>query len=391
MLDGIDSGICLPGLVQRWSAKEIMSDAKNTSSGMKGSCIRALCAMLSLLPVFVPGLVRAEQLIPWSTPARIELPEGSRPVRHDANAVTLAEVGEQGRRSDASSAGMVAVIYPDLGEPYRSIFARIIDGIDEGAKAAVRTYPVGPNGDAADLNAQLKRNGAKVVIALGRQGLKATASIDREIPVVVGGVLAMPDADNRNMMGISLTPDPALLFTRMKSLLPGVRRVIVVYNPQNNEWLIRLARDSARAQGLELVAHEARDLASAARMYESAFAASDPKRDAFWLPQDATTVDETTILPLVLRESWNRNMPVFSSSFLHVKKGALFALYPNNIELGRTLASSALAILSGDSRKRGVVPLREVHMAVNLRTATHIGLNIGYQQQRSFDAIFPEP
>lgn len=368
-----------------------MSDAKYTSGGMTGSCVRALCAVLSLAPAFVPGLVRAEQLLPWSMPARIELPEGPRPVRHDTNAITLAELGEPGRRSDAPSAGSVAVIYPDLGEPYRSIFARIIEGIEEGAKSAVRSYPVGSNGDAADLNAQLKRNGAKVVIALGRQGLKATAAIDRDLPVVVGGVLAVPDADNHNMMGISLTPDPALLFSRLKNLLPGVRRVIVVYNPQNNEWLIRLAREAARAQGLELVAHEARDLGSAARMYESAFAASDAKRDAFWLPQDATTVDETSILPLVLRESWNRNLPVFSSSFLHVKKGALFALYPNNIELGRTLASSALAILSGDVRKRGVVPLREVHMAVNLRTATHIGLNIGYQQQRSFDAIFPEP
>ena len=96
-------------------------------------------------------------------------------------------------------------------------------------------------------------------------------------------------------------------------------------------------------------------------------------------------------MPLVLKESWNRGVPVFSSSFLHVKKGALFALYPNNLELGRNLAVSALSVLAGESRKRGVSPLREVHTAVNLRTASHIGLNIGYQQQRSFDFVFPEP
>jgi putative ABC transport system substrate-binding protein len=123
----------------------------------------------------------------------------------------------------------------------------------------------------------------------------------------------------------------------------------------------------------------------------AAFAGAESRRDAIWLPQDATTVDENTILPLVLRESWNRGVPVFSSSFLHVKKGALFALYPNNAELGRSLGSSALAVLAGDSRKRGIVPLREVQTAVNLRTASHIGLSIGYQQQRSFDFVFPEP
>lgn len=312
-------------------------------------------------------------------------------VRYDTYTVSLAELGEQARRSDALAAGALAVVYPDIGEPYRSIFAKIIEGIEDTAKIAVRNYPVPSNVDPADLNAQLKRNGTKVVIALGRQGLKASSGVDRDIPVVVGGVLTVPEGDNRNVSAISLTPDPALLFERLKNMLPNVKRVLVVYDPQNNDWLIKFAREAARAQGLELVTYEARDLATAARLYETAFAASDGRRDAFWLPQDATTVDETTILPIVLRESWNRNVPVFSSSFLHVKKGALFALYPNNVELGRALANSALSVMSGQSRRRGTLPLREVHTAVNLRTASHIGLTIGYQQQRSFDFIFPEP
>ena len=310
---------------------------------------------------------------------------------NDFAPISLAELSDQSRRSESIVAGSLAVVYPDIGEPYRSVFAKIIEGIEDGARHAVRSYPIAPNVESADLNALLKRNGTKAVIALGRQGLKAVAGIDRDIPVVVGGVLAVPEAENRNLMGVSLTPDPALLFSRLKSLMPGIKRVLVVYNPQNNDWLIKFARDAAKVHGLELLAYEARDLGTAARMYEAAFAGSDGKRDAVWLPQDGTTVEESTILPLVLKESWNRNVPVFSSSFLHVKKGALFALYPNNVELGRTLASSALAVMSGDSRKRGVVPLREVQTAVNLRTASHIGITIGYQQQRSFDSIFPEP
>jgi putative ABC transport system substrate-binding protein len=305
--------------------------------------------------------------------------------------IQLAELGEQPRRTEANTPGPIAVVYPDIGEPYRGIFAKIIEGIEDVAKSAVRSYPIGTNVDPSELNAQLKRNGAKVVVALGRQGLKASTGLDRDMAVVVGGVLSIPEPDSRNLTGISLTPDPALLFSRLKNLLPQMKRVIVVYNPQQNEWLIRLARDAAKAFGLELVAYEARDLATAARQYDAVFANMDGRRDAVWLPQDGITVDEGAILPLVLKESWNRNVPVFSSSFLHVKKGALFALYPNNVELGRSLANSALAILSGDTRKRGVVPLREVHTAVNLRTASHIGLTIGYQQQRSFDFTFPEP
>lgn len=288
-------------------------------------------------------------------------------------------------------ADSIAVLYPDLAEPYRGIFARIIEGIEVRLETTVRVYPLGSSVDVSDLNLKLKRDGIKVVIALGRQGLKAASALNRDVTVVVGAVLAAPEAGERALTGISLMPDPVLLFARLKSLLPAARRVVVVYDPRQNEWLIKLAREAAKAQGLELVAYEARDLAGAARRYEDVFAALDGRADALWLPQDATTVDEITILPLVLRESWNRGVPVFSSSYLHVKKGVLFALYPNNFELGRSLASSATGVLTGEPGKRGMSPLREVYAAVNLRTASHIGINIDLRQQRGFDSVFPEP
>ena len=283
----------------------------------------------------------------------------------------------------------ISVLFPDIGEPFRKVFSEIVDGIEGQAHQRVRAYPVSATQDAGELAAQLKKSNTKVVVALGRQGLKAAGGLDPSLELVVSGVSSVPDGEK--MLGICLTPDPALLFAQLKALVPGMRRVIVVYNAQNNDWLIKLARDAAKAHGLELVAHEARDMASAARLYETAFAGADGRTDAVWLPTDATTVDESTILPLVLRESWNRNVPIFSSSFLHVKKGALFALYPNNAELGKSLGTLALTLLSGESPKRGVTPLREVHTALNLRTASHIGLNIGARQLRNFNYLFPEP
>lgn len=284
--------------------------------------------------------------------------------------------------------GSLAVIYPDIPEPYRSVFLQIIEGVEDLTKSKVRAHAVGPKVDAAEFNAELRRNNTKVVIALGRQGLKVASTLPQDIAVTVGGVLSLPEAEQRNLSGISLTPDPALLFSKLKGLQPAMRRVWVVYDPKHNEWLIRMAKEAAKAQGLELKAIESNDLAEAIKAYEQLFAAADPKRDAVWLPQDPTTADEQTVLPLVLKESWQRNMPVFSSNYQHVKKGALFVLYPNNLELGRSLALSAFKGLSGDGRK-GVLPLREVFAAINLRTANHMGLNISIGQQRGFDSVFP--
>jgi putative ABC transport system substrate-binding protein len=285
----------------------------------------------------------------------------------------------------------IAVLYPDIGEPYRSVFHRIIEGIEDKTRTRVTSLAVGAQQSAQDLAAELRRNRVQVVIALGRNGLKAASSLDPDINVVVGGVLSVPETELRGMAVHSLAPDPALLFERLRSLMPAVRRVFVVHDPRQNAWLMRLAREAARSQNLELVVHEATDLKMAMLRYQEITAAADPRRDALWLPQDSVTVDESAVLPFVLQEAWNRSLPVFSSSLGHVKRGALFSLYPNNVELGRNLADSALGRSGGGTSGRAILPLKDVLVAVNLRTAGHLGLGIGYRQQQAFDMVFPEP
>ncbi|GGB99622.1 ABC transporter substrate-binding protein [Pseudoduganella buxea] len=317
--------------------------------------------------------------------------------RVDADAVTmvpvtLAQLEDQLRRPDVRASigkGTIAVLYSNVDQPFRTAFTSVIRGIQEGTSLPVRSYAVEARADPIDLNAMLRRNGTRIVIALGRQGLAAAAGLDRDISVLVGGVLLLSDSDN--LAGISLTPDPAMLFARLRELLPELRRVIVVYNPKNSEWLIRLAREAARAQGLELAAFVAGDMARAVQLYPQLIATADGRRDAVWLPHDATTVEEGTILPLVLRETGNGGVPLFSSNVLHEKKGALFAMVPNNVEMGRTLASSALSMLSGGARARSLAPSRTLQTAIDLRTASHVGVQLGERRQRGFDFVFPQP
>lgn len=289
----------------------------------------------------------------------------------------------------AQTGGNIAVIYPDIGEPYRSVFTQIIGGIEDKAKGHVTNIAVGQSVDVAALNNSLRRQDTRVVIALGRQAVKVASELNSDIGVVVGGVLAAPEDEARNVQVNSLSPDPALLFSRLKTMQPKIRQVYTVYDPRQSAWMIRLAREAARAQGLELTVFEAHDLHSAMQAYQKIFAVADSSRDALWLPQDPTTVEDSSVLPLVLQESWTRNLAVFSSSFGHVRRGVLFSLYPNNVELGRYLAGSALGYLaSGGKEVNGMLPLREVLMAVNLRTARHLDINIS--RQPAFDLAFPE-
>jgi putative ABC transport system substrate-binding protein len=286
--------------------------------------------------------------------------------------------------------GPIAVLYPDIGEPYRSVFSKIIEGIEENTQTKVSSYAVGSNFNAQAISGELRRQDVRVVIALGRNGLKAASTLDKEFGVIAGGVVSVPEADMRNAAILSLAPDPALLFARLKALSPKTQRIFVVFDPRQNAWLIKLAKDAARAQGIELIAQEASDLKSALVVYQSIFAMADARRDALWLPQDSATVDDSLVLPLVLQESWSKGIPVFSSNVSHVKRGALFALYPNNVELGRNLASSALGMASGGPVTRGVLPLRDVLTAFNTRTASHLGLSPSAALQQGFNLLFPE-
>lgn len=292
--------------------------------------------------------------------------------------------------AQAGDAGAITVLYPDIGEPYRSVFTQIIDGIEAMAKGRVRPIAVGPRTDIDEVRAMLGRKEPKVVIALGRQGLKVASALDGNVGVVAGGVLSAGEGETHAIQVNSLTPDPELLFSRLKSMMPRARRIYTVYDPRQNEWLIRLARAGAQAQGMELMAYEAQDLRSAMHAWQEIIGKAGSASDAIWLPQDSTSVEESTVLPLVLQESWSRNLAVFSSSFGHVKRGVLFSLYPDNVELGRHLADHAFSLMaSGVPGTSSITPLREVLMAVNLRTARHLGLNAG--RPGSFDMAFPEP
>ncbi|MEW6707743.1 MAG: ABC transporter substrate binding protein [Pseudomonadota bacterium] len=283
----------------------------------------------------------------------------------------------------------IMVLVPDIGEPFRSVFASIVEGIESRAPGRVSVLAVGPSNEQG-LADEVRRREARVVVALGRQGLKALALLAGGVNAIAGCVVSVQESDLRGHPVYTLAPDPGLLFAHLRRLMPGVRRVSVVYDPRQSGWLIRRAREAARGVSLELDAHEAQDLPAALRHYQQILAAADASRDAVWLPQDATTVEEGAVLPLVLKASWNHSLAVFSSNVAHVKRGALFALYPDNGELGRTLGDAALRALQGGKPAEGVLPLRDVRSAINARTAAHLGIVLG-TRIAGYDLVYPEP
>lgn len=290
--------------------------------------------------------------------------------------------------ADALVAGQVAVLFPDIREPYRGIFTKIIEGIEDKLQGKVVAIAVPSSPNMAELQENLKRLKIRVVIGLGRQGVNLAYQLDRDFAVMGGAVLSASEDESKAMRLYSLMPEPALLFARAKFFNPNIKRVTVVYDPRQNAWLIKQAREAAKNIHLELHAHEAQELKAAMAIYQQFLASAEAGKDALWLPQDSSTVQESAVLPTVLRGAWDRNLMVFSSNLQHVEKGVLFALYPNNLELGREIGIAARTLSVAQSG-RGMQSLRAVQAAINTSTASHLGINLS-KLSTQFDVIFPE-
>ncbi|XVJ69833.1 MAG: hypothetical protein HEQ39_09390 [Rhizobacter sp.] len=283
--------------------------------------------------------------------------------------------------------GTVAVLFPDVDEPFRSVFSQIVEGVEDRLPGRVVRIALTARRSSVELMDDLLRRDIRLVIALGRQGLNMAVQLDERLPLVLGGLLGVPETSPRVFAVHSLAPYPGVIFSNWRQLMPTAQRVNVVFDPRQNAWLIKLARDAARQLGLELNAQEALDLTTSLREHEQVLAGMDPKRDALWLAQDPTTVEDNAVLPLVLNEAWKRQLVLLSSSLAHVKRGVLMAPFPDNRRMGRALAESALRQMAGGKAFDGVLALRELRSAVNSRTASHLGLDISLGR---FDLVLPE-
>lgn len=278
----------------------------------------------------------------------------------------------------------VAVIFPQMREPYRTVFRSIAEGI-AAASAYSDAYEITANEDIAALEQRLASRSPDAVILLGKRGLDLSHTMKIDARRIVGAVFAQPEDIAEGVSVVSLAPSPRLLFAKLRELAPRVRRIHVIYGADSNDWLIDRARHDAAATGYELVAQYTNNIREGANAYRQLLATMRSPEDALWLLQASPFIDEVAILQLVLRTAWERNFIVFSSNPSHVPKGALFALFPNDVALGGQLAAVASAAPTAATRLQ---PLEQLNTAINIRTADHLGLGLDARNP-GFDMVFP--
>lgn len=285
----------------------------------------------------------------------------------------------------------IAVLYPEVRDPYRAVFLEIIEGMEAELGRSVTEYVLqNEQGKLADIIKDMREDDIDVVVSLGRAGLEAAATLSATFPVVIGAVMIAPGQEIQGVTGISLAPDPDVLFEQLQRIVPDVKEITVVFDPKQTAWEIAHAQKVAKMRGFLLNALPANDIQHSSTLYRQVLVEIKDNSIALWLPRDGLAMAEQVLLPVVLKEAWEKNFVVFSSNLDHVRKGALFSLYPDNIGMGHSLAALALQQARADTTKTaGIKPLRDLLLAVNLRTAEHLGLQFSGQTRREFGLVFP--
>lgn len=292
--------------------------------------------------------------------------------------------------SSGASQVDIAVIYPDVAAPYNEVLTQIIAGIREQAGGRINAHPLPDPLDIEIMRKRLGENNIDVMITLGRRGVDTAQALGWKKPLVIGAVSLTPpvmEAFGKGISAIRLVPDPDLLFAKLRKLMPQVQRVIVIIGAREGGWLKDAVREAAKRQDMDVIVHDAPDTRVAARLYREVMDAMDPGKDVLWLPPEEESVDIRSLLPVILQGAWDKNIAVISSNPVHVKRGALFSMYPDNRKMGRRLAVLALAAAKGG--KPELLSLQDLLTAVNVRTAEHLSLPNIINQNSDFELIYP--
>jgi putative ABC transport system substrate-binding protein len=212
-----------------------------------------------------------------------------------------------------------------------------------------------------------------IIIAIGMDALLKVKMI-RDIPIVYLMILNPQSiiSGEKNISGISMHISREKQLLILSEALPHVKRVGLVYDPEQTGYFVERARETAASMGLDLIAnevHSARDVPSSIKDLEG-------KIDAFWMIPDTTVITPETVEFLLIFSLENKT-PILTFSEKYVELGALISIDTDPLAMGSQAGEMANRILSEKDYayvERTDAKKEIIH--INLKIAKNLGITM---------------
>jgi putative tryptophan/tyrosine transport system substrate-binding protein len=224
-----------------------------------------------------------------------------------------------------------------------------------------------------------------LIFTLGTSGTRALAERIKDIPIVFSLIL-YPQANSingKNITGVSLDIPVRLQFNKIKSLVPGAKRIAVIFSAKDNGAFVENAESIARNMGLLLDPYEINSVEELPKIKEM-------RSDIIWLIPDVM-VCQQSVIRHILHASLMSKIPVFGISPNYVKAGAVMALSCDYDDIGRQSGGIAIKILEGAPPSDIPVEApRKVKTYLNMTVAEELGISITHKDEKDAAEVYKE-
>ncbi|MBN1138678.1 MAG: ABC transporter substrate-binding protein [Anaerolineae bacterium] len=267
-------------------------------------------------------------------------------------------------------------------------------GYIEGENVSyIYTGPAGSIDELDDIAQDLVRANVDLIFSISTPATQAAqkATAGNEIPVVFGiltdpvgaGVVASLAQPGGNITGVTFGPQEARRLEWLTRIVPAVKRVYIIYHPEDTSANLAMKTVTATAAtlGLEIVSREARNADEVA----AALADFPENVDALYMLPDSQT---EASLAEILAAANARQLPTSVANVERVEDGVLYSYAMKQVPTGQQAARIADQILEGIKPADLPVETTEFFLAINLKTAQAIGLTLPDDILSQADTIY---
>lgn len=213
-----------------------------------------------------------------------------------------------------------------------------------------------PEGDPGKIEQMAKMFATQkydLVFVIGTNCAQSLAKKTATIPIVLGaatdpltsGLIDDWERPGRNVTGTSDLSPVGIQLDRIRELIPEVKRIGAVYNPSEDNSKSLMERLKIECSKRNLV--PVLVTVSSQNEMKQTVVSLKGKVDTLYAPTDATV---QTAFDVLIKTATELKLPVFNCDEGTVKKGALFSVGFNYLDIGKTSGEMAAKILKGEAK-----------------------------------------
>ncbi len=225
-----------------------------------------------------------------------------------------------------------------------------------------------------EIKESIKLNPPKVVLTIGAPATKLAQEAIKEIPILFSMVVNphKKGFSGNNISGITSDVPIRLQLDKLKTIVPAVESIGIIYNPKNTNNIIEEAKQVTSDMGLKLVMYKVSSQKEVPRAIRDII----QEVNALLIITDSTVVNKHSFKYIITTTLENKIPTVTYTDYL-VKAGFLFSLTPDYFSMGKQAGNIVCKFQKDKPKTQPLIESPQVlKLAINLKTAKRIGLSI---------------